>query len=61
VIEAEDIMREKMLPSNNFIWILRQLVLRKVAEVQAQVVPLLKGTKLRMENYLEISLAEGGT
>jgi hypothetical protein len=56
---TESFLQEKTAASASFVFALRQLVLRKVAELQAQVVPLLKGTKLRIENYIGIELSEG--
>jgi hypothetical protein len=60
VVEADSFMEEKMPASCSFVWIIRQFVLKKVAELQTVVLPMLKGTKLRVENYIEIELLDGG-
>jgi hypothetical protein len=46
---------------SSFINVLRQLILSKLSEIEEQVVPLLRGTKLRIENYFDVNLIEEGT
>lgn len=58
--ESEMSLLENASASENFVWMLRQLVLRKVSEFESQVLPLIRETKLRLENYVEVSIAEGG-
>jgi hypothetical protein len=58
--DSEEPVEGNTQSSQGFIWLLRQHVLHKVAEFQAHVLPLLRGTKLRIENYIEVELSEGG-
>lgn len=56
---------EENLEPNQFAWIsfiqvLRQLILMKLAVIEEQVVPLFKGARLRIENYFDVALVNGG-
>lgn len=59
-IDLDTITEEENPASQSFVWILRQLILKKVSELKEKVVPMLKGTKLRLENYFDVQIPENG-
>jgi hypothetical protein len=58
--EDDSVTKATSQACQNFVWILRQLIMHKVAEFRANVLPLFKGAKLRIENYLDAQINEGG-